>query len=237
MRKAILLALVCALAGALAVPVIAATRHEHKFAMKFSSKTPKKSTGLTFSTNRFGYQVPAPNTPADPVTKLAFTLQKGTKIKPTVVPACSKSKLESLGPTGCPAGSKIGSGSAQAITGIPALDPVREKATLFATRGGILAYLSGAQTIVLQLKARGNKLSTTVPSVCLPPGTPAQGCPNGEAVLTVFKSNIRAKHTSKGNLVTTPSKCPSSRKWTNKVKYTFRNGDTETEQSSSLCRR
>lgn len=236
MRKAILLALVCALAGAVAVPVIAATRHEHKFSMKFSSKTSKSSTGLSFSTNRVGYKVPPPNTKADPVTKLVFTLQRGAKINTSAVPACSKSKLESQGPSACPSGSKIGSGSATVITGLPALDPVREKVTLFAKKGGILSYLQGAQNLVIELKVSGNKLTTNVPRVCLPPGTVAQGCPNGEAVLTIFKSNIKAKKTSKGSLITTPSKCPSSHKWTNKVGYTFRNGDTETEQSTSLCR-
>jgi hypothetical protein len=236
MRKAILLALVGALAGALAVPVIAATRHEHQFSMKFSSKKAKSSSGLTFSTNRVGYKVPPPNTPADPVTKLAFTLHKGTRVNTSVVPACSKSKLESQGPSACPSGSKIGSGSATVITGIPALDPVKEKVTLFAKKGGILSYLSGAQSLVIELKASGNKLTTSVPRVCLPPGTLAQGCPNGEAVLTIFRSTIKAKKTSKGALVTTPSKCPSSHKWTNKVNYTFRNGDTEQETSSSLCR-
>jgi hypothetical protein len=235
MRKTMLLVLIGGLMGGLAVPVLAAKVHEHKFSMKFSSKKPKSSTGISFSTNR-SYQPPPPGSPANPVTKLVFTLQKGTKINASVVPACSKSKLDAQGPTGCPSGSKVGAGSATVITGLSAFDPVREKVTLFARKGGLLAYLAGAQNLTIDLKVSGNKLTVNVPRVCLPPGTPAQGCPNGEAVLTIFKTTIIAKKTSKRTFTTTPKSCPSSHKWTNTAGYTFRNGDTETETSTSLCK-
>ncbi len=236
MRKSVLLALICGAMGALAVPVLAAVRHEHKFSMTFSSKKPKSSTGISFSTNRVGYKVPAPGTQADPVSKLVFTLQKGTKINTSVVPACSKTKLDAQGPTACPSKSKVGSGSATVITGLPALDPVKETVTLFAKKGGLLAYLQGAQNLTIELSAKGNKLSTKVPQVCLPGGTPADNCKNGEAVLTILTTKIKAKKTSKGAFTTTPRSCPKSHKWTNKVVYTFRNGDTETEKSTSSCK-
>ena len=40
-----------------------------------------------------------------------------------------------------------------------------------------------------------------------------------------------------GKLITTPTKCPASRKWTNKAAYKFVNGDVESETSTSRCKR
>jgi hypothetical protein len=56
-------------------------------------------------------------------------------------------------------------------------------------------------------------------------------CTQGEAVLKRLTVTLKP-----GKLVTTPAKCPSSRKWTNTVLYKFVNGDTEKQTSTSPCK-
>lgn len=234
MRRAAILVSALALLG-LATVAIAATRDEHKFKMAFTATKPNKATGLTFTTDRYAYEAPPPGQPVElRVTKTVFTLHKGAKLKTGVVPACSKAKLEDRGAAGCPK-SDIGGGSATVITGVSSLDPVKEDVKLFAKKNGILAYLTGLQTQVIELSVDGRTITAKVPRICLGGGTPEEGCPNGEAVLKKLKTKVDKVKTSKGKLVTTPPSCPASGNWKNKVKYTYSNGDTETKTATSRC--
>lgn len=215
----------------------AAARDEHRFKMTFTSKDAKSSTGLRFETNRFAYQPPPAGQPVtNRVTKTAFILERGTKIDTGAVPRCKRSALE-LNPAACPAGSKVGGGSATILTGLPSFDPVRETVQVFATKGGFLAHLSGLQTVIVELQVVGRKIVAELPRACLPPGTPADNCSTGEAVLTKLVAKVRPRTTRAGRLMTTPRTCPSSGTWTNRVNYTYSNGDTESKTSKSRCRR
>jgi hypothetical protein len=234
-RTAILIAALTALA--VVSVAIAATRDEHKFRMAFTATEVNKSTGLNFTTDRYAYEPPPPGKPVEVrVTKTVFTLHRGAKINTNVVPGCTAAKLMNTGPSACPK-SEIGNGGATVITGVSSLDPVREDVTLFAKKDGILAYLTGLQKQVISLAVDGRTITAKVPRICLGGGTPEEGCPNGEAVLQKLVAKVRAKRTRKGKLVKTPGTCPSSRRWTNKVKYSYSNGDTEVKKATSKCSR
>ena len=212
----------------LAVPALAAVRKEHHFALTFSAKAPAKATGTTFLTDRFNYKAPPPGTLADRVASVTFVMAPGTKTNTAAYPACTKAVLET-GPDNCPKGSKVGSGQAYVITGLPALDGAKGvplKATIFAAKGGLLTYLTGAQTQIIQLTMKGNRMVAPVPHVC-----PTGDCSQVEAVLKYLKVTLKP-----GNLITTPKKCPASGKWTNTAIYKFVNGDTEKETSTSKCK-
>jgi hypothetical protein len=237
MRRAAFLISAAALL-ALAAVAIGATRDEHKFKMTFTADQVDKPTGLKFVTDRSDYEPPPLGQPVEyRVTKVVFTLANGSTIKPGVVPACSKSKLESKGPSACPDKSEIGDGKAIAITGIEQVDPVEEDVTLFAQRDGILAYLTGAQDLVLPLKVKGRKITAKLPRICVI-GPDGDGCEqNAEAVLKKLTAKVDKTKTKKGALIRTPDTCPAGGEWTNKAKYTYSTGDAETEQATSRCRR
>lgn len=222
---------------ALAVTAVGATLNEHKFSMSFSKKTPATSTGIKFSTDRYTYKAPASDEKANPVTKIVFTLAPGTRTDPSVVPLCKQSALEESGATACPKGSKVGTGKAVVITGVDIFDPVEEDVAIFATRGGLLAHLTGLQSAVIPLTLKGNKLTAVVPRVCLPGGTPADDCSKGEAVLTELTATLAARSKGRKALVRTPPTCPSTRKWVSKAAYQFRSGDKETKTSVTTCKR
>jgi hypothetical protein len=215
------------LAALIAVPAWGAVRQEHHFSLTFSSKAPRSPSGVTFSTDRFNYKAPSPGQAADRVGSVTFQLAPGTRIDTKAFPSCAKSALAAMGPGACPRGSRVGSGQAVIITGLP-IDPVKMSAKVFTTKAGLLTYLTGSgQTQVLALSVSGSKIVAPVPHVC-----PTGDCSQVEAVLKKLTVTLKP-----GKLVTTPAKCPATRKWVNKALYKYVNGDTETEKSTSACRR
>ena len=224
MKKLVLIALALVL---VAVPALAATRHEHHFNLTFSAKKANAPTGITFLTDRYAYKAPPQGQLADRVATTTFVMQAGSRTNPNAYPACSKAALIAKGPMACPAGSKVGTGKAVVITGLP-IDPINMTAQIFTKKNGLLTYLTGAgQTQVIELSMKANKMVAAVPRKCLV----ESDCTQGEAVLKRLTVTLKP-----GKLVTTPPKCPSSHKWTNKVLYKFVNGDTETVTSTSPCK-
>lgn len=224
MRKAALLALLSVI---VAVPAFAATREEHKFTLAFSTKAAGVKSGVKFLTDRTAYKAPPQGELADRVATVTFLMATGTRTNPNAYPACNAKALEEKGPMACPKGSKVGTGKAEVITGLP-IDPINMTAQIFTKKNGLLTYLTGSgQTQVLALSMKGNKIVAPVPRKCLVPSD----CAQGEAVLKRLSVSLNS-----GKLVTTPAKCPSSRKWTNTAVYKYVNGDTERETSTSPCK-
>lgn len=224
MKKVSLAVLIALLAT---VPALAVARHEHHFSLKFSSSAPHAASGVTFMTDRFNYKAPPQGTVADRVATTTFVMQPGTRTNPNAFPACSRAALEARGPTACPKGSKVGSGKAVVITGLP-IDPINMTAQVFTKKDGLLTYLTGAgQTQVIELSMKRNTIIAAVPRKCLID----TDCTQGEAVLKRLSVTLKPS-----KLVTTPAKCPSSHKWANTAVYKFVNADTEKETSSSPCK-
>jgi hypothetical protein len=237
-RRLVLAAAVVAGLG-VAVPVSAAVVNEQTFKLTPSSKKPKASSGITFSTDRKNYTVPAP--PAKPVTvqRTVFMLPAGSKIDVTAASACSLSVLAKQGAAGCP-GKSIGSGKAIIVTNVPVLPSIEEDVAMFATKTGMAAQLTGLQTLTLPVKVAGRKITVDVPRLCLPGGTPANNCATGEAVLKSLNVKIKAKTKGSGSkskrLITTPANCVGG-KWTSRAGYAYSNGDVETQTSTSTCQK
>jgi hypothetical protein len=220
---------VIALAAVIAAtPAYAAVRHEHKFGLTYTAKTTRSTTGVKFLTNRVNYKAPPQGQAADRVASTTFVLAPGTRINVGAYPKCTAAALNAKGPQACPKGSNVGTGKATVITGLP-IDPIELSAQIFAKSVGLLAYLTGSgQTQVIEMSISGNKIIAAVPQKCLIPSD----CLKGEAVLKLLSVTLRP-----GKLVTTPTKCPATHKWTNTAIYKYVNGDTETETSSTPCKR
>jgi hypothetical protein len=216
------------LAGVVAAtPALAASRSEHHFKLSFSTQAPGAQTGIKFLTDRYTYKAPPQGQVADRVASTTFIMAPGTRTNLAAYPKCTKAALEAKGPMGCPARSRVGSGSAKVITGLP-IDPIALTAQIFVKKAGLLAYLTGSgQTQVIEMSMVRNRIVAQVPRKCLV----ATDCTQGEAVLKTLTVTLKP-----GKLVTTPRSCPSSRKWTNRVLYKYVNGDTETLTSASPCK-
>lgn len=226
-----------AVAALAAVPASATTRDEHEFTMSFNTTRPASSAGIKFLTDRVGYVPPVAGQPADRVARTVFALPPGTRTDTRAVPNCSAKKLMEGGGDACPPRSKVGSGTAIAITGISLIDPIPLKVTVYVGKAGLLAHLTGLQTAVVDLRMKGNRISTDVPRTCLPPGTLADGCSNGEAVLKTLDVKLGARKKGDRALIRTPRTCPATGVWTSRAVYTFVNGDSETVSATSPCRK
>jgi hypothetical protein len=233
----------------------AGTGTHHEFDLTFTAKKELKSTGIHLVSDRSGYQPPAAGQSANPVTRMDITLAAGTKTNVDAAGSqCSRLTLERRGPGGCSPESKIGAGKATLVTGQPAIDPIQENVQIVVTHDvdsqtagqqkGVFLYLTGRRkAIPAEVPRGGHTLTVEVPQFCLAGDDPATSpCDNGEAVLTKIdakmeKRSFRRTTGTTTLLVRTPRKCPRSRKWRNKVVYSYRSGPTETVTSTSSCKR
>jgi len=237
-KKLLISAVVGVLALAVTAVAIASPQFKQTASIRYSSKKPRSNTGVAVSLKA---QDPgAPNGKPSPATKVTVTLAKGTKVDTSAAKVCTAtdSQFASQGANACPAGSRLGTGSAEAITGLGAgIDPVGENIIAFAGKSQIIFLLTpkGAvgQTATIRGKVRKNVVTVTVPAFPIPGA--------GNASLTVFnvalKSISSGRGSKKKNLVTTPSTCPASKNWTTATKFNYENGTTATIKSRSSCKR
>ena len=120
-----------------------------------------------------------------PLTKTTLRFPKGAKINAKYFKKCSRTTLETKGPSGCPAASKIGSGSALGDAR-PIISDVKTKITMFNGQPAngnstILIYavpdISSPLTIQAELKRQrsgpyGYVLEADVPTIPTLPNQP-----------------------------------------------------------------
>jgi hypothetical protein len=217
--------------------------------VKFLKTTVKTSTGTSTSLKASEPEAPA-GKPSKAARKVTIKFPAGSKFDTGVPNVCRADDDEIIATKGaaCPRGSKVGAGSAEAITGFGAgVDPVQEAIIAYNNTNELILYLTPkgtiGQTFVLRPKLKASRtgptLTTTVPPLCLPGGTPPT-CSNGEAVLTKFDLKtvgiVKTISGKRRNYVTTPTKCPRSKKWTTKITFNYSDGSTQSFNSRSTCK-
>jgi hypothetical protein len=185
-------------------------------------KAPDASTGTKTTINSEGTR-DATGKPRATRTAIV-TFPPGMEFDYTAAPVCSKAILDSRGPTGCPRGSRLGTGSATAVTGLTSIDPVENDVTAFNKRNGLLFYIKSkpnepAATLVLEGSLRGRKLTTPVPRL-------PQPTPFGEAILTEFILEIDPHQSGRGSrrkTFATTGPCRTGR-WATKYEARYDDG-------------
>lgn len=233
MRKFVIGALVGAVVLAVAGIAAAGTNNGVDWDLDYSSAQAKKSTGFAAEIDSTGTADSTGKPRA--ARKVTVTFAPGTKFDTRVRPTCDVDRLRTEGPDGCPEGSKVGDGSAEAVTGLTSIDPVGLSIEAFNARNAILFYVRGTTmpiTLTLEGKLRGNRLTVTVPRL-------PQPTPFGEAILTKFAVDIDRASSGRGsrrrNYATTPSTCPKGR-WTTRAVFQYDDGRT-TVRDTDTCRR
>lgn len=234
MRKlAVSLALVI-LVAATATAALAASEIS-TFSVKHSAKAEKASTGISFKTT-FGDPEAANGLPSG-VKAFSIKLHKGTKIDAAGATQCQATAAELMaeGPAACPAASRIGKGTATATPPAGGAG-VTVGAVVFnekvSGRNAFLFMFVSDNKYVTAFDAfvKGNTLSASGLDGAIP----------GGLIVTKFNGTIdkhsKGKGKKKHNLITAPSVCPKSKKWTNSGTFTFTNGDKDTATSTSACK-
>jgi hypothetical protein len=221
---------------------IAGTKNGVTFDSTTTSKKPATSTGL--KTHIQG--APTFNGQLEAARKVTVVFPAGTKINSKAVAQCKATdqQIQNTNGSACPSKSKIGTGKAEAITGLGApIDPVPENITAYNVPKGIAFLLtpanpvgqtaafrgkfSGAGVANVRGAASGPKLVTTVPKFPIPGG--------GEAKLTKFDLNVKKSGTTAKPYATTPKTCPKSGKWGLSAIFEYDNVPNITVKDTSTC--
>jgi hypothetical protein len=151
-----------------------------------------------------------------PTTQLSVTLPTGMTRDTDLFPTCAREDLERLGPSGCPAGSGIGTGVAVFAAGPPVNEPVNALIRIYnAPNGALLMYVFpdlGPTFVIEGVPAGGGTVAFDIPPVFTIPAAPP-------AALVSLRFELRAP----GYLVNPPF-CPATG-WTWGFAFTYANGE------------
>lgn len=188
------------------------------------------------------------STPAPPAGKQFATeravvsLPKGLRYNGAKFPVCTPEKLQSGGPSACPAGSKVGSGDAEA-TALNGQINAKLTVTAFNASKGkkLLLLVQGSQPIQINSVIEGTLKSGKggygrILDVKLPPNL--KSIAGAQPTLTRFHTKIRATRTVKGKKLgyVQSTSCPTGG-WKFKADLTFTDGDTGTGTDVVRCSR
>ena len=233
-RLAILLAVVVAVAATAAAALAASELTT--FTFKQSTRAGGASTGISFKT-AFGDPDAANGLPSG-VKSFTIKLHKGTKIDPGGATQCTATDKEIMaqGPAACPASSRIGKGTATATPPAGGAG-VTVDAIIFNDRPGrrnafLFMFVSNGQYVTgFDAFVKGNTLTASGLDGAIP----------GGLIVTAFNGTVSKHSKGKGkrkhNLITSPSSCPRSGKWTTNATFAFNNGDKDSATSTSPCKR
>lgn len=228
MRKSLIAAVAGALLLAVAGIAVAGTKNGVKFETKYSTTTVASPTG--FRTTIEGAPKDAQGR-TEGANRVIVTFQRGTVFNTDVPGKCTRAQLEAGGRDACPSNSIVGTGTAEAVSGLQSIDPIQETITAFNAEGGILFYLQGLQTLILEGKLRGNRLTVDIPEI--------RAIPNPDAkpiAVTKFALNVRRVRRGRRAYVRTPRTC--SGRWTVRATFQYPTvADITNIVSNTRCRR
>lgn len=223
-------ALACSACLAPSAPAASADGIRQSAKAVFSERDRGASTALRLAID---YVNPAdPEAKPPPVRSVALTLARGSRIDTGAVPVCEAADAELMtqGPAPC-ADSVVGGGVVTLDTGFP--EPFRfldNDLTLLNAADEVIFLFRQRQLgvrLASHAQIEGRTITATAPFL---PGTP----PDGAAADTVDET---FNATAAGAYISTPPRCPRSRRWTNRMRFTYDDGVTQTVRSRSRCRR
>lgn len=168
-----------------------------------------------------------------PIRHIRIDAPTGTAFGSSTVPACTATddELRMQGPGACAQDSRIGEGPIVVVTGFGSpFDPISSPTTVFNDgRGWLEVSQDSSRSVTLavtRLAVTGSRIEGDVAPA---PGGP----PDGEtAVSTVDLAFPRAT-----GYLTTPPRCPRSRRWKTVGTFTFADGTTQVVRDRTPCKR
>jgi hypothetical protein len=138
---------------------------------------------------------------------------------------CDRAVLQAQGPTGCPSGSVIGTGSATADARAVVTDPISARVTIFnGTNGSVLLFVFPdlGPTLVIEGQPTGSStIEFVVPPIFTLPSAPL-------AALTQLTLNFASGY------LTNPPDCPTAG-WTWGFDFAYENGESLSLSTSVPC--
>jgi hypothetical protein len=171
------------------------------------------------------------------VRRVVTVLPRHAHYDTSVPGSCTASDAELMaqGAAACPADSAIGGGVVTVDTGAPGPARIVTADVRFfnnaTDRDGEFIYLNTVRGSDARTVIRANvKRRKTVTNAGMLPGTP----PDGGAIDTV-DVKVAAVHSAAGDYITTPRRCPASRHWRTRVRFSYADGVTQTVPDRTRC--
>jgi hypothetical protein len=171
------------------------------FEFKYTSKKPDTRTGFRYRVRLHQKGDEQPPT----VRQLRLAFAPGSRIDRGAVPACTATddELMNQGTGACPTSSRVATGEAGVYIGTAT--PANLHATVFATKGGVVAVLTSDSGSVIKL-LRGKYTGPRTLVVPIPPTPLGNG---KEAALVRFELDIAAAGSRKRPWIRSPKTCTS----------------------------
>jgi hypothetical protein len=173
-----------------------------------------------------------PNAKPPPITGATYRLPAGTRIDTAAVTRCAATddEIRAVGPSACPADSRVGGGTLTAMTGFgPPTDPLAGDIHAFNADGQIIEVVTAPGTDrvagIDRLTVAGSTLTAH------PPMTPG-GPPDGQ-------TSIREVHllVDRPGYATAPPTCPIAGRWSYGATAQFADGGTGVVSGTLACAR
>jgi polyvinyl alcohol dehydrogenase (cytochrome) len=198
-----------------------------QFSLRFSSHTPRTSTGAEL---RAVVHRGSPNEKPSPLRSEVLDLPSGARFDGSAVPAChaTDQQIQLQGPSACPAATKVGSGTIQVAIGSP-LDPENADVAIFNWGQGTIEVLTPPGSNTTLAIDRGNFTG---------PGQLTNHPPKGPGGPPDFETSVSAAdltYLDRHGFITTPPSCPRSRVWTSHITYGTADGRTYHASSTTPC--
>jgi len=175
------------------------------------------------------------------MNRIQIKLNAGGKYNGSKFPKCKLTALQSKGPSGCPKGSKIGSGTGVGYAKPVVTDPVSAKLTIFNGGSQIFVFVLPdlGPTFVTVGKVIHKKdgvfdytLDFTIPAIKTLPSAP-------DASVGTVNTNTPKKTFKKGKkkypLIITPKKCSGT--WKAEGDFYFQTGEVVKTPVSQKCKK
>jgi hypothetical protein len=169
-----------------------------------------------------------PNGKAPPLTYVKIAAPPGTVLDGSAVPAChaSDAELMLLGPSACPAASRVGGGFASVVADPGPPDSIVADVSLFNYGEGVVELLTFPGNVRVTDRAKFVDGNAMVLHPAVVPGFTERE----------FSFIYYGRRGTGGKaFITTPPTCPSSRRWTSRLTYTVTTGATYRAQSVTPC--
>ena len=226
---------------ALVIPAAALAEGEPRLAQyvdQFSSELPGTTAARHTETDLVNPADPDGKPPA--ISHVLVELAPGTVIDTAAVPRCEANDAELMarGVDACPPESVVGRGVIDVDTGFEGDARHVVSDVVFVNAEDQLVFVTtqhgtGTHLIIRGQLSNGNELTIDVPPI---PGTPPDGGAETHEVLDLdARSSVRDGR--RVSYITTPPECPASETWTNRVTYTFRDGEVQSFTTTTPCRR
>jgi hypothetical protein len=228
--------------GATAQP---ATGPRETVDQSFTTMRPGSPTGISFTGSYHAVGDSAGNPPY--MRRMAFYPPRGMRYDTAVPERCAAGDVELSvrGPAACPAGSRLGGGTAEGLFMEPiahgfVFDHYKHNTYVLnnANQQILLVESEGFTVVRGQIRPDGS-IDFATPS-CFP-SPPAGGCMD-DYILQLKSSTVLPPYTKTTgghvrSYATTPARCPARRYWRTTLRFWWADGSTDSVVTKQPCRR